>query len=116
RILPVILTAAAALAIVFSLTTDTGMAFVKGIKDLFVPEKEIIQSIEGQVEKTNVQLNEGTNADYIIYVDETSYKMINGEEADIITTIDPLPDKYPEVTIVIKQVADEKPEDLVGKI
>lgn len=116
RVIPIIITAAAALVIVFSLTTETGMAFMKGIKDLFVPEKEIIQSIEGQDEETDVHLNEGTNADYVIYLDETRYKMINGEESDIITTIDPLPAQYPEVTMEIKQIADEKPEDLVIKI
>ena len=116
RVIPIIITTAAALVIVFSLQTDTGMAFIKGIKDMFVPEKEITQSIEGQDEETDVNLNEGTNSEYIIYVDETRYKMINGEEADIITTIDPLPEKYPEVTMEIKQVPTEKPEDLVGKI
>lgn len=116
RVIPMIVTAAAALVIVFSLTTETGMALMKGIKDLFVPEKEIIQSIEGQDEETDVHLNEGTNADYVIYLDETRYKMINGEESDIITTIEPLPAQYPEVTMEIKQIADEKPEDLVGKI
>ena len=59
RVIPIIITAAAALVIAFSLQTDTGMAFMKGIKDMFVPEKEIIQSIEGQDEKTDVNLNEG---------------------------------------------------------
>jgi hypothetical protein len=116
RYIPVIITAAAALVIAFSLQTDTGLAFIKGIKDMFVPEKEIIQSIEGQDEAANVNLNEGTNSEYIIYVDETRYKMINGKETDVITTIDPLPEKYPELTMEIKQVANEKPEDLVGKI
>jgi len=115
RFIPLIITAAA-LVIAFSLQTDTGLAFIKGIKDIFVPEKEIIQSIEGHDEAANVNLNEGTNSEYIIYVDETRYKMIRGKEVDIITTIDPLPEKYPEVTMEIKQVANEKPEDLVGKI
>ena len=55
------------------------MAFIKGIKDIFVPEKEIIQSIEGHEEKTEVNLNEGTDSEYIIYIDETRYKMTNGE-------------------------------------
>ncbi len=115
-VIPIIITVAAALAIVFSLTTDTGMALMKGIKDLFVPEKEIIQSIEGQDEKTDVTLNEGTNSEYVIYIDETRYKMSNDKDADIITTIEPLPAQYPEVTMEIKQVADERPEDLVKKI
>ena len=116
RVVPIILTAVAALAIVFSLTTDTGMAFMKGIKDIFVPAKEITQSIEGQDEQTDVHLNEGTNSDYVIYLDETRYKMMNGKDSDIITTIEPLPAQYPEVTMEIKQVVDEKPEDLVTKI
>lgn len=116
RVVPIILTAAAAVAIVFSLTTESGMAFIKGIKDIFVPEKEIIQSIEGQDEPTDVHLNEGTNSDYVIYVDETRYKMIKGEEADIITTIEALPERYPEVSMEIKQVTDTKPEDLVKKV
>ena len=58
-----------------------------------------------QDEETDVHLNEGTNSEYIIYLDETRYKMINGEDADVITTIDPLPERYPEVTMEIKQVA-----------
>jgi len=114
RIIPIIITTAA-LIIAFSLQTDTGLAFMKGIKDMFVPEKEITQSIEGRNEKTDVNLNEGANSEYIIYVDETRYKMINGDKADVITTIDPLPEKYPEVTMEIKQVADQKPEALVKK-
>jgi len=115
RVIPIIITTAAALIIAFSLQTDTGMAFIKGIKDMFVPEKVITQSIEGQDEKTDVNLNEGADAEYIIYVDETRYKMINGDKADVITTIEPLPEKYPEVTMEIRQVADQKPEALVKK-
>lgn len=116
RVMPIIVTAAAALAIVFTLQTESGMAFVKGIKDIFVSEKEIIQNIEGQDEPTEVILNEGKNAEYVIYIDETRYKMIRGENVDTITTIEPLPEKYPDVTMEIKQVADEKPEDLVKQI
>lgn len=116
RIIPVILTAAATLIIIFSLQTEPGMAFIKSIKELFVPEKSLIQNIEGQDEETDVHLNEGTNAEYIIYVDETRYKMINSEEEDIITTIEPLPTQYPQVSMEIKQVADEKPEELVTKV
>jgi len=115
RVIPIIITTAAALIIAFSLQTDTGMAFIKGIKDMFVPEKVITQSIEGQDEKTDVNLNEGADSEYIIYVDETRYKMISGDKADVITTIEPFPEKYPEVTMEIKQVADQKPEALVKK-
>lgn len=116
RLIPFIVTVAAGVLIAFSLQTDTGMAFMKGIKDMFVPEKEVIQNIEGMDEETEVQLNEGTNAEYVIYVDETRYKLINGEKSDIVTTINPLPENYPEVTMEIKQVPDKKPEILVEKL
>lgn len=116
RVLPIIITIAAGLLIVFSLQTSTGTAVMKGIKEMFVPEKEIIQNIEGMDEETDVQLNEGTNAEYVLYIDETRYKLINGDSEDIITTIDPLPEGYPEVTMEIKQVLDTQPEVLVKNI
>lgn len=116
HILPLIVAIAAGLLIVLGIQTNTGNAWIKSIKDMFVPEKEMIQDIEGQEEQTEVHLHEGTNSEYILYVDETRYKMVQGEEADIVTTIEPLPEKYPEVSMEIKQVADEKPEDLVKKV
>ena len=76
-------------------------------------KKKIIQIIEGQDEPTEVHLNEGGNSEYIIYVDESRYKMIKGEESDIITTIEPLPEQYPEVSMEIKQYPYDKPETLV---
>ena len=116
RWIPAVFIAAAALVLAFTLQTDPGLALIKGIKDMFTPEKEIIQSIEGQDEPTEVHLNEGKNSEYIIYVDESRYKMINGEDADIITTIEPLPEQYPEVSIKIKQHPSDKPEVLVKEI
>jgi hypothetical protein len=107
---------AAGLLIALSLQTDTGSAFIKSVKDMFAPEKEITQAIEGQDEETEVHLHEGKDSEYIIYVDEARYKIIKGEESDVITTIDPLPEKYPEVKMEITQVANEKPEDLVKRI
>jgi hypothetical protein len=116
RWIPAMLIAAAALVLAITLQTAPGLALIKGIKDMFVPEKEIIQSIEGQDEPTEVHLNEGKNSEYIIYVDESRYKMIKGEDADIITTIEPLPERYPEVSMEIKQHPSDKPEVLVKKI
>ncbi|MDN4606282.1 hypothetical protein [Sporosarcina highlanderae] len=116
RWIPAVIIAAAALVLAFTLQTDPGLALIKGIKDMFAPEKEIIQSIEGQDEPTKVQLNEGKDSEYIIYVDQTRYKMVKGAEADIITTIEPLPEKYPEVSMEIKQYPQDKPEELVKQI
>ena len=112
----IIIATAAALLIVFALESDKGAALIKGIKDIFVSEKEVIQNIEGQDEKTDVILNEGKDSDYIIYIDETRYKMVKDGDVDVITTIEPLPDKYPEVSMEIKQVPNEKPDNLVKKL
>jgi len=116
RWIPPALIAAAALLIALTLQTEPGSALVKGIKDLFVPEKEIVQSIEGHDEPTEVHLNEGKDAEYIIYVDETRYKMVKGEDTDIITTIEPLPEQYPDVSMEIKQIPEVEPEVLVKQI
>jgi len=116
RWIPAALIAAAALVLAFTLQTEPGLALIKGIKDMFAPEKEIIQNIEGQDEPTEVHLNEGMDSEYIIYIDESRYKMIKGEDADLITTIEPLPEKYPEVSMEIKQYPSDKPEVLVKEL
>ncbi|MFD1206106.1 hypothetical protein ACFQ38_13490 [Sporosarcina contaminans] len=116
KLFPVIGAAAAAIALLISVETETGSAFMNNIKDLFAPEKEIIQSIEGQEEPTNVQLHEGKEAEYVIYIDESRYKMIIGENSDLITTIDPLPEKYPEVSLEIKQYPTVPPEALADDL
>src|SRR5690606_12903964 len=76
KVLPLIIAAAAGILIAFSFQTETGMALIDRIKEMFVPEKEVVQSIEGMDEETNVQLNEGKDAEYVIYIDEERYKMI----------------------------------------
>lgn len=116
RWIPAVMIAAAAIVLAFTLQTEPGLALIKNIKDMFAPEKEIIQSIEGQDEPTEVHLNEGKDSEYIIYVDETRYKMVKGDDADVITTIEPLPEKYPEVSMEIKQYPNDPPEILAKQI
>ncbi len=110
------LIASAALLLMLSLQSETGQALKSEIKDLFIPEKEVIQNIEGNDEKIEVQLNEGSDSEYVIYVDEERYKLTKGEESDMISSIIPPPENFPAVTMEIKQVVDEKPENLVKKI
>lgn len=114
KVIPIIIAAAAGVVILFSTQTDTGMAFIKQIKDMFVPEKEIIQSIEGTEEPADVVLQEGQDAEYVIYIDEDRYKLIEEENADIITTKAPLEERYPEVSMRIEQFKDLAPEEIVA--
>lgn len=115
KVIPIIIAAAAGVMILFSTQTDTGMAFIKQIKDMFVPEKEIIQSIEGTEEPTDVVLQEGKDADYVIYIDEERYKLMQEENTDIITTKEPLEERYPEVSMRIEQFKDLTPEEIVAR-
>ncbi|SES22855.1 hypothetical protein [Psychrobacillus sp. OK032] len=114
KITPIIITAAALIMILFSTQTDTGMAFIKQIKDMFEPEKEITQSIEGTEEETDVVLQEGKDAEYVIYIDEARYKLVKGENFDIITTKEPLEERYPEVSMKIEQFKGLTPEEIVA--
>lgn len=116
KVIPIVIAAAAGVMILFSTQTETGSAFIKQIKDIFVPEKEIIQSIEGNDEETNVNLHEGKDSEYIIYIDEERYKLVSGEDSDIITTKEPLEERYPEVSMEIKQFKDVTPEDMVSTL
>lgn len=116
KLIPITIAAAAAVILLFSTQTKTGMAFIKQIKDIFVSEKQITQSIEGMDEETEVVLQEGKDSEYVIYIDEERYKLIQGETSDIITTREPLEDKYPEVTMEIKQVTDKSPEEIVSTL
>jgi len=116
KIIPIIIVAAAAIMLLFSTQTDTGTAFIKQVKDMFVPEKEIIQSIEGTEEETEVVLKEGKDAEYVIYMDEERYKLVKGESSDVITTKEPLEDRYPEVSMEIEQFKDVAPEDMVATL
>lgn len=115
-ILLILLVSAAILFVIVSFTINKDTSTSKQEKESFPPNKEITQSIEGEEEQTEVTQNEGTNVDYIIYVDEERYKMTKGEEKDIITTIEPLPERYPPVSLEIMQIEDKDPEEVLENL
>jgi hypothetical protein len=107
---------AAVAILIIGLNTQPGLALVNRIREMFEPEKNITQDIEGSKEEQNVQLNEGKDAEYVIYVDQERYKMVKGTDADRIVPNPPLPDRYPEVSMEIRQVADKDPDALVREM
>lgn len=110
------LTATILIAVLFTIRGGTGSAIVRHIQSMLEPEKTVVQEIEGQKEETEVQLNEGTHSDYVIYLDESRYTMIKGEKADLIIVKEALPDHYPEVSMEIRQVPDMSPDELIDKV
>ncbi|WP_342599667.1 hypothetical protein MHB48_00580 [Psychrobacillus sp. FSL H8-0483] len=111
-----IIAAAVTILLFFNIQTDAGVSFIQQMKDIFIPEKQITQSIEGTEEITAVVLQEGKDAEYVIYIDEERYKLIKGENSDIITTKEPLEERYPEVSMEIEQFKDIAPEEMIDTL
>lgn len=112
--LVVLVATAAIVAFVFGIfTTNTGQAFVEQLKQYFEPKKEVITEIEGDQEQSEVILQD--RVDYIIYIDEEMYQLIQEQDVDKIVPKVPLEDKYPEVSMTISQIVDKTPEQLVNE-
>lgn len=95
------------------LGTNTGQAIVNQVLKYFEPEKKIVNEIEGKPEEQEVILQ--NRSDYIIYIDEERYKLVNEEGFDIIVPKIPLEERYPEVSMSILQVVDKTPEQLAAQ-
>lgn len=51
--------------------------------------------------------------DYMITFDEDAYKLLEGDNSDILTTRVPLEEKYPEISLKIEQIGNQPPVDLL---
>ncbi len=110
----VFVAAAAAVVMLFvGAQTEMGHAVIDQIKELFAPQKQITQDIEGNQEKTNVNLQQSSKSDYVIYIDEERYAFIEGTERDTIVMKDPVNGNFPDVSMEIEQIVDKIPEDVI---
>lgn len=105
---------AAALLIVVLAGTQYGNASVDNIKKLFQPNKTIEQSIEGNQEKSNMQLKHSP-ANYIIYFDKDLYTMQTIDDKDVITPKKQA-ENLPEVFMEIEQAVDKKQDVVASEI
>ncbi|WP_246469246.1 hypothetical protein [Cohnella nanjingensis] len=108
--------AAVLLAIGVFLAMPAGTAFMKDAKSWFAPEKKVEIQIEGEKEQTDQKLHKNEESRYVIYYDKERYKLVQQEGKDVITTKEPLPEKYPEVSLTIEQYKDLKPEELIKRL
>jgi hypothetical protein len=108
--------AAAAAAIALFLAMPAGTAFMKDVKSWFAPEKKVEVQIEGQKETTNQKLRLNEAAKYAIYYDQERYKLVQEDGKDVITPKNPLPDRYPEVSLTIEQNKDVPPAELARQV
>lgn len=108
--------AAAVIAVTAFLALPPGETFMKSVQNWFAPEKKIEVEIEGNKEETNGQVHVNEESRYAIYYDKERYKLIQQDGKDVITTIDPLPEPYPQVSLTIEQNVDALPEKLAAEI
>lgn len=74
-----------------------------------------MQELEGQDEQTHVNLNE-SEMGYVIYIDESRYKMEKLDGKDRIVFKGELSDEMPDVYMEIEQVKDKTPKELATEI
>lgn len=111
--------AAILLAVLLTFNTDTGQAFISQIRQMFEPEKQIIEEIEGMEEETDTQLHENETteeraADYVIYVDEERYSVT--KEGNVQRIEAKIEGDYPDVYMEITQDLDRTPEQVAKEI
>lgn len=107
--------AVAAMVMTFGAFTPEGQAAAKKIKDILLPEKSIVQDIEGDKEKTKVSL-EKSSIGYTIYVDRERYEMVKEDGKDKIVPNPPLPSNYPQVFMEIYQIKDKDPGTVLKQL
>lgn len=108
--------AAVAVGVTVFLTLPAGTAMMKSIQNWFAPEKQIEIELEGDKEQTQGQVHVDEESRYAIYYDKERYKLVQEEGKDVITTIDPLPEPFPQVSLTIEQDVSKKPEELAQEI
>ncbi|MPN40220.1 hypothetical protein SDC9_187756 [bioreactor metagenome] len=105
---------AAALAVVIFSNTEYGHATANKIREIFVTNKTITQSLEGMDEESDVSLKEGSSK-YIIYIDEERYTMVSENGKDkIYSKIKS--ENLPEVYMEIDQVKGKSPKIVASEI
>lgn len=103
-------TAVAASVLLLTLAgfTPEGQAAAKKIKQILLPQKQIIEEIEGQTEKTKVSL-EQSSIGYAIYFDKDRYQMLQEDGKDKIVPRLSSTEKLPKVFMEIYQIKDKDP-------
>ncbi|NLN41059.1 MAG: hypothetical protein GX160_03565 [Clostridiales bacterium] len=107
-------TVAAALLLTFLVETEPGKAAIDKIKEMFEPQKNIVQDLEGNKEETVVELNH-SKIGYVIYVDKEMYDLVKSDEADRIVAKHQ-GEGLPEVFMEITQIVDKAPSAVAADI
>ena len=102
--------------VIFSMNTEPGEVMMQSLRSLFVEGKKQIIEIEGQEEEIDTQLETNEELSYVIYIDESRYKLIAGEESDRIEMKEPVEGDFPEVYMEISREENTTTEEVIERI
>lgn len=116
RTAQIIVAAVAIVMLMIGVSSTTGEAMINNLRDMFVNKKEVEIDIEGEKEQSHVELKTNEELNYIIYVDEERYKLIEGEGSQKIVPKQEWDDEYPEVSMEIVQLENSKSSATVQQV
>lgn len=76
------------------------------------PTMDVVLSVEGEDSTITMDLVEGSDAMYSLYIDPEHYTFETGEKEDKLTPIAEMPTDYPEVNMTFLYVEDQTPESV----
>ncbi|WP_155961292.1 hypothetical protein [Sporosarcina sp. P33] len=76
------------------------------------PTKEVTFSVEGEETAVTMELAEGSDSRYSLYIDPERYQFEKGDKEDLLTPIISPPDDYPEVNMSFIYVENQTPENV----
>ncbi|MEK4243831.1 hypothetical protein MKZ20_00610 [Psychrobacillus sp. FSL K6-2684] len=77
------------------------------------PDKEVSEENQEAIMTEREQESTDKQVHYTINFDEDRYKLIVGDQSDVLTTREPLEEKYPEVSMKFEQIKDQTPDQLL---
>lgn len=76
------------------------------------PTKDIVQSVEGEETTVTMDLVEGSDGMYSLYIDPSRYTFATDEKEDRLMPVDEMPDGYPDVSMTFLFVDNQTPESV----
>lgn len=76
------------------------------------PTMDVVLSVEGEDSTITMDLVEGSDAMYSLYIDPERYTFETGEKEDKLTPITEMSTDYPEVNMTFLYVEDQTPESV----
>lgn len=102
--------------LIITTNTTTIPVVMQSLKETFVEKKPEVINIEGQDEEINTALEENDALNYVIYIDEDRYQMVEEDGVDRIIMLEEIEGDFPEVAMEISRVDNTTTEEIAETI